>query len=248
MSGGSVLRDVISPVRILFYPIVLWASIAMGFAANSLLVLNLTQAQVFGAPPYLFNPDQIGLVNFAFVVGAAIALFTAGPFSDWMALRRARRNGGILEAEMRLPALAPYAAINLVGMVVTALGYQRSWPWEVIIIVGYMLVGIQVVGIPAIAISYAVDCYKSLPGEIMIAATIVKNTFGVRMNREPVNKPRLFPFADYVTVWHDFLRQQVGSQTGIYGPPIPTYVAHCRLFRSWAGTVHPPRKEISAHD
>ena len=177
---ASVVRDVISPVQILFYPIVLWASLAMGFAANSLLALNLTQAQVFGPPPYAFSPDQIGFVNFAFAVGAALALVTAGPLSDWIALRRARRNGGVLEAEMRLPALGPYVAVNLVGMVVTAVGYQMSWPWEAIVIAGYMLVGVQVVGIPAIAISYAVDCYKSLPGEIMIAATIVKNTFGVR--------------------------------------------------------------------
>ncbi|KAF3005424.1 hypothetical protein E8E14_002129 [Neopestalotiopsis sp. 37M] len=181
--GGlpSVLRDVISPIQILFYPIVLWASCAMGFASNSLLVLNITQAQVFAAPPFLFSPDQIGLVNFAFVVGAAIALVTAGPFSDWVALRRARTNNGVLEAEFRLPALIPYVAINLVGMVITAVGYQRSWPWPAIVVAGYMLVGIQVVGIPSIVIAYAVDCYKTLPGEIMIAATIVKNTFGFGM-------------------------------------------------------------------
>ncbi|KAH6659160.1 major facilitator superfamily domain-containing protein [Truncatella angustata] len=181
--GGlaSVLRDVISPIQILFYPIVLWAACAMGFASNSLLVLNITQAQVFAAPPFLFTPDQIGLVNFAFVVGAAIALVTAGPFSDWVALRRARRNNGVLEAEFRLPALIPYVVINLVGMVITAVGYQRSWPWPAIVVAGYMLIGIQVVGIPGIAIAYAVDCYKALPGEIMIAATIVKNTFGFGM-------------------------------------------------------------------
>lgn len=178
--GGSVLRDIISPLQIFAYPIVLWAALAMGFASNSLLACNLTQAQVFGAPPYLFNPAQIGYVNFAFAIGAIIALLTAGPFSDWIALRRARRNGGVLEAEMRLPALIPYVCISLVGMVIIAVGYQRSWPWEAIVIVGYGSVGIQVVGIPAIVISYAVDSYKSLPGEIMIAATIVKNTFGVR--------------------------------------------------------------------
>ncbi|KAI1073473.1 putative MFS transporter [Whalleya microplaca] len=178
---ASVIRDVVSPIQILFYPIVLWASLTMGFAANSLLGLNLTQAQVFGPPPYLFTPDQIGFINFAFVVGAIIALVTAGPFSDWIALRRARKNGGVLEAEMRLPALIPYVCTNLVGMVVTAIGYQRSWPWEATVIVGYMLVGLQVVGIPAIAIAYAVDSYKVLPGEIMIAATIVKNTFGFGM-------------------------------------------------------------------
>ncbi|KAI1876764.1 uncharacterized protein JN550_000836 [Neoarthrinium moseri] len=177
----SVFRDIISPIQILFYPIVLWAAFAMGFASNSLLALNITQAQVFAAPPYLFTPDQIGFVNFAFVVGAAIALVTAGPLADWIALRRARKNNGVLEAEFRLIALIPYLIISLVGMVITAVGYQRSWPWPTIVIAGYMLVGIQVVGIPSIAIAYAVDCYKALPGEIMIAATIIKNTFGFGM-------------------------------------------------------------------
>ncbi|KAK8042423.1 MFS general substrate transporter [Apiospora phragmitis] len=180
-SLAKVTRDIVSPLQIFSFPIVLWASLTMGFAANCLLALNLTQAQVFGPPPYLFTPDQIGFVNFAFVVGAAVALVTAGPLADWIALRRARKNGGVLEAEFRLPALIPYVALCLVGMTVTAVGYQRSWPWAATVVAGYMLVGIQVVGIPAIAIAYAVDCYKSLPGEIMIAATIVKNTFGFGM-------------------------------------------------------------------
>ncbi|KAI0841431.1 MFS general substrate transporter [Hypoxylon sp. FL0890] len=177
-----LIRDVVSPLKILVCcPIVLWASLSMGFAANSLLALNLTSAQVFGAPPYLFTAAQIGFVNFAFVVGAIVALITAGPLSDRIALGRARANGGILEAEMRLPALIPYVCANIAGMVVVAVGYQRSWPWEAIVVVGYTLVGLQVVGIPAIAIAYAVDSYKTLPGEIMIAATIVKNTFGFGM-------------------------------------------------------------------
>ncbi|KAI2623057.1 putative MFS transporter [Hypomontagnella submonticulosa] len=180
--AAVLARDVISPIKILFcYPIVLWASLSMGFAANSLLALNLTQAQVFGAPPYLFTPDQIGYTNFAFVAGAAVALGTAGPLSDRIALSSARKNGGVLEAEMRLPALIPYICANLVGMVIAAVGYQRAWPWEAIVIAGYSLVGLQCVGIPAVAIAYAVDSYKSLPGEIMIAATIVKNTFGFGM-------------------------------------------------------------------
>ncbi|KAH9908492.1 putative MFS transporter [Xylariomycetidae sp. FL2044] len=175
---AALVRDVVSPVRILFYPIVLWAAVTMGGAANALLGLNLTQAQVFGAPPYRFTPDQVGLVNLAFVVGAAVALVAAGPLSDRIALRAARRRGGVLEAEMRLPALVPFVCANLVGMAVAAVGYQRQWPWEAVVVLGYTLVGMQVVGIPAVAIAYAVDCYRALPGEIMIAATVVKNTFG----------------------------------------------------------------------
>jgi hypothetical protein len=39
---------------------------------------------------------------------------------------------------------------------VAAVGYQRHWPWEAIVIVGYGFVGIQVVSIPAIVISVCI--------------------------------------------------------------------------------------------
>ena len=65
------------------------------------------------------------------------------------------------------------------------------------VVIGYGFVGIQVVSIPAILIAvspksskksletlliilqYAVDCYKHIPGQIMVTGTVVKNTFGV---------------------------------------------------------------------
>jgi MFS family permease len=115
-----VLRDIVSPLQIFAFPIVLWASLSMGFAANCLLALNLTQAQVFHPPPYNFNPAQIGFVNFAFVVGAIIGLLTAGPVSDWVSMRATRKNNGVREAEMRLIALVPFIVVCLVGMTVSA--------------------------------------------------------------------------------------------------------------------------------
>lgn len=117
----AVAHDVVSPLQILAtFPIVTWASFSMGFAANCLLALNLTQAQVFGPPPYLFDPAQIGFVNFAFAGGAVVGLVSAGPVSDWVSMRATRRNGGVREAEMRLPALVPYLAVCLVGMTVSS--------------------------------------------------------------------------------------------------------------------------------
>jgi MFS family permease len=113
------LRDIIAPVQVFSFPIILWASLSMGFAANCLLALNLTQSQVFAAPPYLFTPAQVGFVNFAFVVGGAVGLLTAGPFSDWVSMRATVRNEGVREAEMRLLSLVPYIAICLVGMTVS---------------------------------------------------------------------------------------------------------------------------------
>lgn len=116
--GNLILRDVVAPVQVFTFPIILWAALSMGFAANCLLALNLTQSQVFAAPPYLFTPAQVGFVNFAFVAGGAVGLLTAGPFSDWISMRATVRNKGVREAEMRLWSLVPYIAICLVGMTV----------------------------------------------------------------------------------------------------------------------------------
>lgn len=126
--GSQVLfRDIVAPIQIFCFPIIIWAALSLGFAANCLLALNLTQSQVFAAPPYNFSPEQVGFVNFAFVVGGVIGLLTAGPVSDWVSMRATIRNGGIREAEMRLVALIPYLAICLVGMTVSVPSSQGNW-------------------------------------------------------------------------------------------------------------------------
>lgn len=118
--GAKILfRDILAPIQIFTFPIICWVVFSFGFATNCLLALNLTQSQVFAAPPYLFTTDKVGFVNFAFVVGGIIGLTTAGPFSDWVSMRATIRNGGVREPEMRLIALVPYIAICLVGMVVS---------------------------------------------------------------------------------------------------------------------------------
>lgn len=117
--SALLIRDVLTPIQIFFFPIVFWVVMSFCFSTNCLLALNLTQSQVFAAPPYLFGPAQVGFLNFAFVVGGIIGLLTAGPFSDWVSMRATKRNGGVREAEMRLIALVPYILLCLVGMVVS---------------------------------------------------------------------------------------------------------------------------------
>ncbi len=45
-------------------------------------------------------------------------------------------------------------------MKVVAVGYQRKWPWEEIVIIGYGFAGIIVVAIPAILITVS-DLFAS---------------------------------------------------------------------------------------
>lgn len=75
-------RDAFAPFRIATYPIILSAFLTMGLTANCSLSLNLTQSQVFAAPPYEFSPSQVGFVNFALAGGAAVGLVSTRPMSD----------------------------------------------------------------------------------------------------------------------------------------------------------------------
>ncbi|KAB8275485.1 hypothetical protein BDV30DRAFT_236499 [Aspergillus minisclerotigenes] len=177
-----LIRDILSPIRAFFYPLIFWAGLNVAGPANLLLFFNLTEPAVLAAPPYNFSSGAVGYSNFAFFVGGTIGLVTAGPFSDWVADKATRRNRGIREAEMRLPALIPFFITTAIGNVIGGLGYQRQWSWPIILVFGYGLTGLSVTTVPTIAVADAVDCYKPMAGEIMVVTTVVKNTIGFSMS------------------------------------------------------------------
>jgi hypothetical protein len=173
-----VVRDTWTPIKVFFNPIILWAGLMLAGPADLVLFFIITESPVLAAPPYLFRPDQVGYANFAFVVGALIGLATAGPYSDWVAARATRKNGGVREAEMRLPALWFYMIVTILSLILGGLAYQRQWPWGHIIVWGYGFAGLSVTTVPTISIAYAIDCYKPISGEIMVVATVCKNFIG----------------------------------------------------------------------
>ena len=173
-----VVRDLTTPFIVFFNPIIFWAGLMVAGPADLLLLFNLTESLLFSSPAYGWNPSQVGYSNFAFFIGGAIGVATAVLLSDWWAKRMTRNNDGIREAEFRLPALIPYVAFFIISHVVGAVGYQRAWPWQAILVCGFGFSGLAVTSIPTIAIAYAVDCYKPISGEIMIVATVLKNVLG----------------------------------------------------------------------
>ena len=101
-----MLMDIWIPWKLFMFPIVEFSSFVVSWSCSSFLTINLTQSQNFAAPPYNYNSQNIGFMNFAILIGALIGLATAGPFSDWVSARATKKNGGIREAEMRLPAMS----------------------------------------------------------------------------------------------------------------------------------------------
>lgn len=170
-----VIRDTFTPVKVFFNPIILWAGLMLAGPADLVLFFNITESVVFAAPPYLFSPENVGYTNFAIVIGALLGLASAGPFSDWVAARATRKNNGIREPEMRLPALWFFMVATVISVILGGIGYQRQWAWGHIVVWGYGFAGFSVTSVPTIAITYAIDCYKPISGEIMVVATVFKN-------------------------------------------------------------------------
>jgi len=84
--------------------------------------------------------------------------------------------------------MIPYIIIEVIGCVVTCVGYDRLWSWQVIVIVGYSCLGMQVASLPSIASTYAIDSYKPVTGSLFVTITINKNVWG-------------YGFSRYITPW-----------------------------------------------
>ena len=57
----GLLNEVLTPWKLLAFPIVEFASFIVSWSASCFLTLNLTQAQNFAAPPYLYTSEVIGV-------------------------------------------------------------------------------------------------------------------------------------------------------------------------------------------
>lgn len=184
----SILLDLWIPWKLFAFPIVEFASFVVSWSCSSFLTINLTQTQNFAAPPYNWSSQSIGFTNFAILAGAMIGLATAGPLSDWVSARATTKNRGIREPEMRLPAMIPYVIIMYLGNIIVSVGYEKKWPWQVIVIIGYTCAGIQVAAIPGMVSTYAVDSYKPVAGSLFVAITVNKNVWG-------------YGFSKFITDW-----------------------------------------------
>jgi hypothetical protein len=66
----------------------------------------------------------------------------------------------------------------IVGSVITTVGYDYHWPWQIIMIIGWACLGMQVAALPAIASTCAIDSYKPVTGSLFVAVTVNNDVWG----------------------------------------------------------------------
>ncbi|KAK8174287.1 serine/threonine kinase 16 [Phyllosticta citrichinensis] len=217
----AVALDLWVPWKLFAFPIVEFASFVVSFSCSSFLIVNLTQEQAFGSPPYNMAADVVGLLNISILVGALIGLFSAGPLSDWTAARLTAKNGGVREPEMRLSAMIPYVLIMVLGHVVLALGYDRHWHWAVIVVMA---------ALPAIVSTYAIDSYKSAAGSLFVSINVNKNVWG-------------YGFSKFITPWSEKAGYTPPVMTNMALTTLwclfgILFYYHGKTFRRWSRNSH----------
>jgi hypothetical protein len=75
---------------------------------------------------YGFKPYQTGLCFFAAIIGALIGIFCGGNLGDSIADYFTKRNGGIREPEMRLPAIIFSLISTPLSLILYGVGIQNN--------------------------------------------------------------------------------------------------------------------------
>lgn len=129
-TNESLFRMFIRPLGLILLPPVFWTTIVMSVTIGFLVAVSSNIATAF-EDTYNFAAWQSGLTFLAAVIGGIAGIFLGGPFSDWVADYFTKRNGGIREPEMRLPAMVLSIIAAPLSLILYGFAIQYKWNWIV---------------------------------------------------------------------------------------------------------------------
>lgn len=121
---------ILRPFVLILLPPVLWASLVMAVTIGFLVAVTSNVAAAF-ATAYGFAAWQSGLCFISSFIGSVIGIACGGQITDYVADFFTKRNHGIREPEMRLPAIAISVITAPLATVLYGVGIQYSLHWIV---------------------------------------------------------------------------------------------------------------------
>ncbi|KAL5498209.1 hypothetical protein ACEPAH_2339 [Sanghuangporus vaninii] len=156
---ASVPALLIRPFIACLTPVCLWAGLIYGVAITWLVLIATSVAQLFSAPPYNFETDEIGLTYMSPFICAFLAALLCGPLTDYVAKRFSLANHGTFEPEFRLVLVSFYAVFSCMGFFGWGISAHVQDPWiGPVIFFGLVNFGVTI-GCSA-AIGYVVDSHR----------------------------------------------------------------------------------------
>ena len=157
------------------FPVISYAGFSYGSNLVWFNVLNGTASSFLGSPPYNFRPSIVGLSYLSPLIGVGIGSLWSGRVGDWIVLKIARRNKGILESEHRLWLFGLSCVLIPSSLILWGVGAAHGVHWFGLIFAMCLIAICNTIGVQ-LSVSYAIDSYRGLAGEAMVTVIVIRNT------------------------------------------------------------------------
>lgn len=165
------------PIYTVCFPAVFWLGIVYGAQMMWLSLLTVTQSELY-TTYYDFSTSSTGLTNLAALGGSLVGMIYGGPLADWVTIKLARKNSGILEPEFRLWMMIGPTLFNAGGLLAYCMAPLNGNPWEVSVIVGQGFLGFAMAAAGPICLTYAIDSYTEAAAESLVLILFLRNMIG----------------------------------------------------------------------
>ncbi|UKZ56044.1 hypothetical protein TrVGV298_009869 [Trichoderma virens] len=153
-----------------------WASDSTTSSVGHIVAVSSTFSAAF-SQVYKFEPYQSGLCFVSALIGSLIGIAFGGKFTDIVADYFTKRNGGVREPEMRIPAIIISLLAAPTALVLYGVGIQNRLHWMVPTL-GLGLLNFSIVQAVNISMVYTIDSYRPIGGEVVVAQLGFKACFG----------------------------------------------------------------------
>jgi hypothetical protein len=190
------LKLVLRPLGLICLPPILWASLVQSVTIGFLVAVTSNVDSAF-SQAYGFQSWQTGLCFIAACIGSMLGIPAGGHLGDKIADWLTRRNDGIRDPEMRLPAMIPSLITTPLGLVLYGIGIEHGLHWicptiglglckyppshsdsRNCIPSNQLLVNFSIVQGTSICLVYVIDAYRPVAGEVTLTVMGFKSLFG----------------------------------------------------------------------
>ncbi|POS78715.1 hypothetical protein DHEL01_v202899 [Diaporthe helianthi] len=175
-TSEPLYKILVRPFGLILLPPILWAALVESVTIGFLVAVTSNVDPAFHSA-YNFEAWQVGLCFIASCLGSAIGIPAGGKLGDVVADHFTKKNGGIREPEMRLPAILPSLITTPLALVLYGVGIQNKLHW-ICPTIGLGLLNFSVVQATNIALVYVIDSYRPVAGEVTLAVMGFKSLFG----------------------------------------------------------------------
>lgn len=173
--GQGMISRAIRSLKYLGWPVIFYAGFSYGSYLIWFNVLNATASIILGGAPYNFSASLVGTSYVACVIGVVGASLLSGPASDWLTIKLARRNNGIMEAEHRLWPFALCVIVVPASLILWGVGAAHQIHWFGLIFSMATLAFSVTMGV-SLSVNYMIDSYHDISGDAIVTVIIVRNT------------------------------------------------------------------------